>query len=122
MTNPHPEPCPKCWGNGHILRRGIPPAVCTKCHGTCQVAYKQPAEKRTRTRVRAKERKAEKLRAAVEKFREDYPEVWLWCCTAEMEFAGKMRAAVERWGGMTENQLAASLRCCRGRYARRGLI
>jgi hypothetical protein len=48
-------------------------------------------------------------------FAEQHPAEWLWITSnPTFEFANSMRHAIERWGSLTDNQMAAVRRCLVG--------
>lgn len=117
------EPCAKCRGKGiRWFGRGTPPVTCNTCKGSGQRVFKASAEARAHTRDVANARKARKLAESIAAFKAEYPDIWLWMETADLEFAGKMRDALLKWGGLTDRQLAASLKWARGRYPKRSLL
>lgn len=89
---------------------------CKFCGGLGERTFRQSAEKRASTNVKAKERKARKLLESIETFKATNPIIWAWMSAASQEtFAAAMRDALLKWGGLTEKQFAASLRCSAGR-------
>lgn len=108
----HEELCPKCRGKGLRLRRGVLPITCNGCKGMGYKVYAASAEKRAHTRDMAKARKAKKLDAAIAAFQVEYPAVWGWMVfSSQNTFGAKMQDALLKWGGLTDRQLSASIKC-----------
>jgi hypothetical protein len=71
------------------------------------------AQQRAHNRQLAAARKVRKAQQSEHAFAEAAPEAWAWIVANAngFEFAASMREAVQRWGGLTEGQLAAVQRC-----------
>lgn len=52
-------------------------------------------------------------RSNTDRFARDYADVWQWMITSAptFDFAASLRANVERWGGLTANQMVAARKC-----------
>lgn len=119
----HIEPCIKCRGKGvRFYGRGMPPATCNYCKGVGDRQFKESMEKRLAKRDKAKERKAQKLAAAIEAFKADNPRIWEWMETAAGDFAASMRAALMKWGGLTDRQMEVSVKLSARNYAKARLL
>jgi hypothetical protein len=109
------EPCRKCGGRGRYGNLG----PCFKCKGQGKKTFKTSPEARANSKANAAARKqceADELRNQVAAFKATHPEVIAWMDSAgDFPFAVAMREALDKWGGLTENQMAACLRCVEGR-------
>lgn len=123
MDELHIEPCSKCRGKGvRFYGRGTPPVACNYCKGVGKRQFKECLEKRLATREKAKERKARKLAERIAAYQAEHPAIWEWMHTAEAAFAGKMRDALMKWGGLTDAQHAVALRASAGAYRKARLL
>lgn len=113
------EPCPKCRGRGQFVGySGRVLGPCFACKGAGKRTFKTPADQRARSRATAAAREAKKaeakaaeIAAQVEAWKADHPDVWSWMDGSIFEFAVSMREALERWGSLTDKQIAACHRC-----------
>jgi hypothetical protein len=106
------ENCPKCRGSGNFISySGRVMGRCFHCKGKGKLAFKTSREDRQRAKSGAAASKARKGAANLEAFKVSHPEVFAWFDGSTFDFAVQMRAAVEKYGHLTDNQLAASLRC-----------
>ncbi len=107
------ETCTRCKGRGtrwfHIATQRTQ-QPCKPCGGTGERTYAASAEQRARTRDVAKARKARKLAEAIAEFAATYQQVYQWIMTREFTFAVSLRAALHKWGSLTDKQLAAAIR------------
>lgn len=99
------NPCPKCRGTGRFGNFG----QCYMCKGSGQLTFKSsPEARRVRAvgRERAKARAIEEARAA---FMREHPAEWAWikAKAPTFDFAASMAVAIDKWGSLTENQMAA---------------
>lgn len=94
------ERCPKCNGTGRFRQFG----ACYTCKGKGQRHFKTSAE----TRAVARERKSARLDARVEGWARTYPDemAWIRSRAPSFAFAASMAEAIERYGDLTEKQLA----------------
>lgn len=98
------EACPKCRGTGQT-RWG----QCFKCKGAKGKSFKKPASERLAARNKAHARK-EKLAADMwQDFVAAHPHAAAWIESKRHTygFAQSMRDAVQRFGSLTDNQMAA---------------
>lgn len=118
------EPCPKCRGTGAFYGySGRIVGKCYECEGKGKKSFKTSPEQRAKGRMaaeRAKERKLEEKAAAVQSWKESHEAEWAWIVESapRFEFAGAMLESVNKFGSLTENQLAAVRRCIDGQKAR----
>lgn len=112
------EKCPSCRGTGTFRSfSGRALGTCFKCKGKGEKTFKQPAAKRAQTRIKAAERKINKLAEDIAAFKTAYPAVWSWMENNSWEFAVNMRDALQKWGHLTDKQLAACEKCAAKRSA-----
>lgn len=116
------EACPKCRGTGH-WRPGYP---CFKCKGTGRLTFKTSREDRAQSRAgaatrraKAKDKRAQDLAAQVEAFKIAEPAIWSWLDGNDFGFAQAMRAALARYGSLTDGQMAACRKCVAANDARK---
>ena len=106
----HREKCPRCGGSGMTPYTHREGGVCFSCKGVGYHEFKTSPEQRQKARARAKARKGERGR----KWLEAHEAEAQWMATAAergFEFALKMLHAVEKYGSLTDGQLAAVNRC-----------
>jgi len=114
----HKEICSKCSGSGKFISyHGRTIGECFTCKGLGYKLFKAPAEQRAKaTATRAKyaaarrELDAANARATLAA---DHPGVleWLESSAPRFEFAASLLAALDKFGSLTDNQLAAAQRC-----------
>lgn len=97
------QPCRKCAGTG-MTRWG----KCFACKGKRGKAYKTAPEVRQKQRAQAQARTEQKAKTALESFAAEHPAIAAWFDGSTFPFAVAMREAVEKYGDLTERQLAAS--------------
>lgn len=114
------ENCDKCGGSGRYYRVSRLGVACFKCGGSGKLEFKTSPDYRKRARATAaarKQRAADSEAAAkaakAQAWRDANPEAWAWISSRaeRFDFATQMQCAVTKWGGLTEGQLAAVLRC-----------
>lgn len=107
------EPCRKCGGSGQFRSysgRAVGP--CFTCKGAGKFQRKTSPEVRARARDGAAQRKASKAATSWEEFSAGHPSEAVWITSnPKFAFAVSMREAVEKYGDLTANQLAAVQRC-----------
>lgn len=97
------EVCGKCRGSGQT-RWGR----CFKCEGAGKKSFKTSPQVRQASRQAAAAKRAALPAQNWEDFKIDYPAIAEWIETSsEFPFAISMKQAVERWGCLTVNQMAA---------------
>jgi hypothetical protein len=103
-NNLHWEPCSKCRGTG-MTRWG----TCFKCRGTKGKHFKASASERAANRQKAHERRERSAAETWEAWAAANADAAAWIEASRMTFgfAQSMRDAVERFGSLTENQMAA---------------
>jgi len=103
------EPCPKCHGTGRFIGySGRDFGSCHACRGKGQRTFKSTREQRAKASEQRAVRKATSEADNVVEFSKAYPAVWAWIDgNVNFEFAASMRAAVAKYGYLTEKQMAA---------------
>ena len=104
------EPCFKCRGSGRFVSyRGRDVGPCHRCKGTGTLSYKTSPEQRKRTRERAQDRKVAKSDAKAQRVQD-----WLEANPERAEFLKQtwefpqsLRAGLDKFGSLTDNQVAA---------------
>lgn len=105
------ENCPKCRGGGRFISyTGRDLGSCFNCGGTGKMTFKTSREQRQRDKSKSAGRKVRKAQANLDAFKISHPDVFAWFDGSTFEFAIQMRASVEKFGSLTERQLAASYR------------
>lgn len=108
------EPCARCRSKGvRYFGRGTPPVPCGTCKGLGYRDFSANAEKRAHTREVAAVRKAKKLADSVAAFQAEYPRVWVWMTSSSLDFAKSLRAALAKYGSLTDRQLTAAKKFAR---------
>jgi Family of unknown function (DUF6011) len=101
------DPCKKCNGRGRFISyAGRDCGPCFTCKGKGQIGYKTPKEAREQAAARIADRKA----TARQTWIDANPAEWAWVVDASsrgFEFAVSLKSAFEKFGSLTENQLAA---------------
>ena len=106
------EPCPKCRGTGRFVSyAGRDCGPCFTCKGNGQRTFKSAPEQRAKARAQSATRKATTAESNVADFAIANPAEWQWIDGNTFGFAVAMRAAIERFGYLTDNQLAAVSKC-----------
>lgn len=105
------DKCPKCRGTGIYHGFSSRGSRCFKCDGRGSLMFATSAEDRAKARTRSKAKKESNKASALEEFGAEHPKVVAWWTDSTFDFAISMRAAVERFGSLTPNQLAAAYRC-----------
>lgn len=103
------EICSKCRGSGVYTGRSRHGQRCFACKGAGKFERKTSPEQRARAKANAEAAKARKATSAVEAFETEHPTAWAWIVARaeSFGFAANMRAALEKYGHLTEGQLAA---------------
>lgn len=113
-TTLYREPCARCRGSGRYHRCTEFGTVCLKCNGAGFHEYKTSSAYRLLQRSKAAAGKADKKVRAAQAWRDANPEASAWIAkyagTGE-GFGYAMHRALEQWGSLTDNQLAAVLKC-----------
>lgn len=105
--------CEKCSGTGQV-RFGymtVRTGKCFKCNGTGY--FKTSYQERVTARHQAKERKQRKAAGRWELFAEQNPVAaeWLQARQERSNFARSLKGAIEKYGRLTERQMAAVMKC-----------
>lgn len=120
MARPHlaevagfTENCPSCRGRGRFISfAGRDCGTCFKCKGKGKQTFKTSPETRVTARAKATERKVEKTASNWTAFAAEHKAEAAWIITnTTRSFAVAMHGAVEKYGDLTPNQLAAVQRC-----------
>ena len=111
------EKCPKCRGVGYVniyVKGGgygqIPERrECFKCKGAGKLQFKTATEARQRARVSARKRTERSKSENIQAFKAQFPveAAWLIGNSHGNTFADSLRQAVEKYGHLTEKQMAA---------------
>lgn len=98
------ENCPKCGGSGSWR----PGYKCFKCKGTGKLSFKTAPEARAKARKYSQKRKVKSQAENVESFKTQFPAEAHWIISNDHnEFASSLRQGVEKYGSLTDGQLAA---------------
>ncbi len=102
------EKCPSCVNGVFMSWNGRPVGRCFKCKGTGKLTYKSSPEARAANRESAAAARLRKSKRNWEAFIESNAAEALWIerKTPSFEFAYNMRLAVEKYGELTERQMA----------------
>lgn len=104
------EPCPKCRGRGRFISyNGRDVGPCYTCKGSGKREFKTAPTVRAAARERAQA--APQGRWAAFETAHPAEAAWIARSTPTFEFAASLRAAVEKYGELTERQLAAATKC-----------
>lgn len=110
------ERCPKCGGTGTFRSwSGRLLGKCHPCHGTGKLTFKHSFQERQASRDYSRDLHARKVAA----WKIANPEVTAWFTGNEFPFAVAMAEAVEKYGSLTDRQLAASQKCVAALVAKR---
>jgi hypothetical protein len=114
------ETCTKCRGSGRFVSyTGRILGDCFQCKGKGSKSFAQSADQRARNNANTAARKVRNASASFEAFKVAQPAVAAWLETeTKFEFAVSLKASVEKFGALTEKQLAAALRCVARNAAR----
>lgn len=122
----HVETCKACGGTGQFRSyTGRIVGQCFKCKGKGSRAFVNSAETRERNRMDARDRKERNKQGNLDAFALRYPEIAAWFNNSTFPFAVAMREAVEKYGSLTDKQLAASVKCVdaiKARNAQRAVV
>lgn len=116
------ESCPACHGTGKFRSySGRTLGNCFKCKGVGSKTFKSSATDRAKTREQSAERKAKREQELIDAFALANPAVYAWIneSAATFSFAASMQESLQKFGGLTDNQLAACERCIARRDASR---
>jgi len=109
------EDCPKCGGTGRFYSyTGRYVGPCHACKGKGRVAYKNPANVRAKHKQQREDRKEAVRVTMIKTFRDnpDTVEVYMWLkeSAPTFEFARSLWEGLNKYGSLTEKQLAAARR------------
>lgn len=113
FTRAYSEKCSKCRGTGSFVSySGRVLGSCFACKGKGEIFYKTNAADRAAKREQAAQRKADKAAQALADFAAQHPSeaAWIEASRATFAFAQSMHDAVQKFGSLTANQLAACTR------------
>lgn len=106
------EVCPKCRGRGRFISySGRDCGPCFACQGAGKRTFKTSSVQRADNRVKVAARKERKSQEALERFQAEHPVLWDWMDGNTFEFAASLRAALEKYGSLTDKQIGAAYRC-----------
>lgn len=106
------EVCFKCGGSG---RYNAPSSLghqqCLQCKGTGKLVYKTSKLQREKARKSAADRKEKQTADNLTNFEAANPDIAAWWTGSTFDFAMSLRESVQKFGKLTDNQLAAAQRC-----------
>ena len=106
------EPCPSCHGSGRFISfRGRDVGPCFKCKGKGELVFRQHKSVRVAAKAKREERKIRDREENIEAFKTAHPDVWAWMDGSTFEFAVSLRQGIEKFGSLTDKQLAAAEKC-----------
>lgn len=110
MTPEFVEQCPKCRGSGRFTSwSGRQLGECFACKGRGQRSFKSSPDQRERARDSRAALPVRRWEAFVEKYPTEA--AWIVREMGRFDFATKMKVAVEQYGDLTVNQMAAVQKC-----------
>jgi hypothetical protein len=107
------ETCPKCRGTGRFVGySGRSLGQCFACKGAGRHSFKTSPEHRAAQATQRVARKDRQETDALETFKAEHPAIHAWIEERHLRFgfAADMRAAILRFGSLTEGKLAACQR------------
>jgi ribosomal protein L9 len=110
------EPCKKCKGSGRWVGGFVNTTIrkCFSCSGRGFHEYKTSGTQRAAARESASKRKAAEVISAANKadaWKAANPAAADWLANNSGNFAASLSQSLARYGSLTDNQLAAVLRC-----------
>lgn len=115
MDQLHTEKCRKCQGTGTFYSySGRALGQCFACKGKGTKSFKTSPEARSKSRTAAAARRAALPAKNFDAFTAKEPEVAAWLLKASArgsEFASSLRRGVEKYGSLTDPQLASAAKC-----------
>lgn len=105
------EDCPKCRGTGIYAGWSNLGRQCFKCQGKGKLTFKTSPDQRQKARSVAAKTRIVKASTNLEKFEAEHPTIAAWWADSTFAFAVSLKAAVEKYGTLTEGQLRAALSC-----------
>lgn len=104
------EKCPACHGTGRFVSwSGRVVGQCFKCKGKGSRTFKSSPEARANAKDARQRREAKFASESLETFKSNHPDAmaWIQSNTAHNGFAASMLQAIQKYGDLTERQLAA---------------
>lgn len=106
------EQCPKCHGTGKYHHwSSLGHDVCTKCKGAGSLVFATSPEQRAKERTGRARRKVKATEDKLAAFEAEHPDLKEWWTGSDFAFAVDMRQAVQKFGHLTDKQLAAAKNC-----------
>lgn len=107
------QKCGKCGGSGMYYGHSRFGQRCFACNGAGHKTYKSSPEARAKAREKRVERQQRVQQANLSVFKADQPEAYAWMVAKAptFGFAASMLQALQQYGSLTANQLAAVQRC-----------
>lgn len=112
------DQCRKCGGSGLYRAPSSYGRTCFACEGRGGKTYKTSPEERAKKRLAASGRKAARIaelaaesRKAADDWRVKNPEAAAWLAKGASDFARSLTAGLDKFGSLTDGQLAAVLKC-----------
>lgn len=113
------EPCSKCSGTGVWRTWAGNGRQCFACNGTGKKSFATPRADREKAKLRRETRAVQGAMDNAAAFAAQHPAIWAWLVASpNFEFAASLKAGVEKFGSLTEKQLAAAEKCVVKRAAR----
>lgn len=109
----HVQTCPKCSGRGvFVSYSGRVLGDCFACKGKGTQSFKTSPAARAQSRAKVADRKADKATQALADFAAQHPAeaAWIEASRATFGFAQSIHEAIQKFGSLTANQLAACSR------------
>lgn len=103
------ETCPSCRGSGKFVSySGRTVGNCFKCKGTGKMTFRNSADTRARARTQRAERQARNQQEDFNVWQAAHPAeaTWLVDTAARWPVAASLLAAVQKYGDLTEKQMA----------------
>lgn len=115
------EACKKCNGTGQFRSYyGRSLGACFACKGVGKFEFKTSPQQRARATEQRHAREERKQQEIMSAFATEHPAAYEWMVAQapRFEFAASMLQALQKWGTLTDGQLAAVTRCVEREQAR----
>lgn len=115
------QACTKCNGTGQFRSYyGRSLGACFACKGAGKFEFKTSPQQRARATEQRHAREERRQQENLDAFAAEHPTAYEWMVAQapRFEFAASMLAALQKWGALTDGQLAAVTRCVEREQAR----